>query len=88
MMTDDSSSKKTAGRPERIVPNRQIDITAMDPVTFRMIEALVAYGRFGRTKQEVALFIIRSWLLDREAYLKTAIAARESPLGLVEPETE
>ena len=87
-MTDEPSSRRAGGRPERIVPNRQIDITSMDPVTYRMIESLVAYGRFGRTKQEVALFIIRSWLLEREEYLKAAIASRESPLGLVDPETE
>jgi hypothetical protein len=85
-MGEDASKKP--GRPENSVPGRQLDITTVDPVTFRMIEALVAYGRFGRSKQEVALFIIRSWLLDKEEYLKSAIAARESPLGYVYPESE
>lgn len=80
--------KKTGGRPESNVPARNIDITTVDPVTFRMIEALVSYGRFGRTKQEVALFIIRSWLLEKEEYLRAAIASREIPLGRVEPESE
>jgi hypothetical protein len=81
-------SKKPAGRPEAAVPGRNIDITTVDPVTFRMIEALVAYGRFGRSKQDVVLFIVRSWLLEKEEYLKTAIASREAPLGRVDPELE
>lgn len=81
-------ASKKPGRPESSVPARSIDITTVDPVTFRMIEALVAYGRFGRSKQEVALFIIRSWLLEKEEYLKRAIATRESPLGQVYPESE
>jgi hypothetical protein len=81
-------SAKKPGRPESSVPGRSIEITTVDPVTFRMIEALVAYGRFGRSKPEVALFIIRSWLLEKEAYLKVAIANRESPLGHVYPGPE
>jgi len=84
----EDATKKPGGRPENNVPGREIDITTMDPVTFRMIEALVAYGRFGRSKQEVVLFIIRSWLLEKEEYLKAAIASREAPLGHVYPETE
>jgi hypothetical protein len=81
-------SAKKPGRPETGVPGRSIDITTVDPVTFRMIEALVAYGRFGRTRPEVALFIIRSWLLEREEYLKSAISVREHPLGHVYREQE
>jgi hypothetical protein len=84
----DDAGKKTGGRPENNIPGRQIDITTMDPVTFRMIEALVTYGRFGRSKQEVVLFIVRSWLLEKEEYLRTAIASRETPLGQVYPESE
>jgi hypothetical protein len=79
---------KKLGRPEHSVPSRSIEITTVDPVSFRMIEALVAYGRFGRTRPEVALFIIRSWLLEKEEYLKGAIASRENPLGRVYPESE
>jgi hypothetical protein len=83
----DDAGKKTGGRPEIDVPGREIHITTMDPVTFRMIEALVAYGRFGRSKQEVVLFIVRSWLLEKEEYLRTAIASRDTPLGHVDPES-
>jgi hypothetical protein len=85
---EEDTSKKTGGRPVNNVPRRNIDITTMDPVTYRMIEALEAYGRFGRSKQEVVLFIVRSWLLEREDYLRTAIASRERPLGHVSPEPE
>jgi hypothetical protein len=87
VLMGEESSKKP-GRPENSVPSRSIDITTVDPVTFRMIEALVAYGRFGRTRPEVALFIIRAWLLEKEEYLKTAILSRENPLGHVYPESE
>lgn len=84
----DDAEKKTAGRPINNVPGREIHLKTVDPVTYRMIEALEAYGRFGRSKQEVVLFILRSWLLEREEYLKTAIASRERPLGHVYPEPE
>jgi hypothetical protein len=50
-----------------------------------MLDTLVAYGRFGRSRPDVALFIIRSWLMENEAYLKSAIISRETPLGYVPP---
>lgn len=81
-------SEKKVGRPESSGPRHTIEITTVDPVTFRMLESLVAYGRFGRSRPEVALFIIRSWLLEKEEYLKRAITARKIPLGDVAPESE
>ena len=87
-MSEEQSSKRTAGRPESKVPSRTVSITNMDPVTFRMLEGLEMYGRFGRSKPEVVLFIVRSWLLEREPSLKSAIASRETPLGVVYPEPE
>lgn len=80
-MMEEEPSKKQGGRPERNIPSHTIEIKAMDPVTFRMIETLAAYGRFGCSKPEVALFIIRSWLMEREEYLRKAIASQDSPLG-------
>jgi len=74
------------GRPTRSASPRTIDMKAVDPVTFRMIDALVSYGRFGDSRPAVALFIIRTWLLENEDRLKEAIAAREAPLGHVYPE--
>ena len=53
-----------------------------------MIDALVTYGRFGRTRPEVALFIIRTWLLEKESYLKSAIENRDNPLGRIYSESE
>jgi hypothetical protein len=88
LMPNEEKSRGSPGRPENEVPSREVRITNMDPVTFRMLEGLVMYGRFGRTKQEVVLFIVRSWLLEREASLRTAIASREAPLGVVYPEPE
>ena len=85
---EEETPRKPGGRPENNVPAREVDIKTMDSVTFRMLEALVAYGRFGRSKQEVALFIIRSWLLEKEEYLRSAIMSREMPLGRVDPEME
>jgi hypothetical protein len=81
-------SEKKAGRPENPTTRRTIDIKTVDPVTYRMIESLVKYGRFGGSNPEVALFIIRNWLMEREEYLKNAIASRENPLGHVYPESE
>jgi hypothetical protein len=87
-MTEDEKSKGLPGRPESEVPAREVRITNMDPVTFRMLEGLAMYGRFGRTKQEVILFILRSWLLERESGLRSAIASRDAPLGVIYPEPE
>ena len=81
-------SEKRGGRPESASPRRTIEMRAVDPVTFRMIETLVSYGRFGGSNPEVALFIIRNWLMEKEEYLRDAIASRESPLGRIYPEPE
>lgn len=81
-------SDKRGGRPGNVTPRRTIDIKTVDPVTYRMIESLVAYGRFGGSNPEVALFIIRTWLMENEEYLRNAIASRENPLGHVYPESE
>lgn len=81
-------SEKKAGRPESSAPpRRSIEMRAVDPVTYRMIESLVAYGRFGSSNPEVALFIIRQWLMENEEYLRNAIASRGAPLGFY-PEPE
>jgi hypothetical protein len=79
---DDEPTKRT-GRPRH-----QIDMKAVDTVTFRMIETLVSYGRFGGSNTEVALFIIRTWLKENEDYLKKAIAERDAPLGIIRPEPD
>jgi hypothetical protein len=84
----EESAKKQAGRPEGSVPKYSIEITTVDPVTSRMIDAIVTYGRFGRSRPEVALFIIRTWLMERENYLTGAIQNRDSPLGRIYPESE
>jgi hypothetical protein len=83
----DEPERKT-GRPENVGPRRTIEMRAVDPVTFRMIESLVSYGRFGGSNPEVALFIIRNWLMEKEQYLKGAIASRGNPLGHIYPESE
>jgi hypothetical protein len=76
------------GRPKNVAPRHTIEMRAVDPVTYRMIESLVAYGRFGGSNPDVALFIIRNWLMEKEEYLRTAIANRKTPLGDVLPEVE
>jgi hypothetical protein len=81
-------SEKRGGRPENVAPRHTIEMRAVDPVTFRMIESLVSYGRFGGSNPEVALFIIRNWLMEKEVYLRNAIASRENPLGHIYPESE
>lgn len=76
------------GRPPSKLSSREVDITTMDPVTFRMLEALESYGRFGRSKQDIALFIIRTWLWENEARLRVALASTDIPLGPVRQDTE
>jgi hypothetical protein len=83
-----NDQEKKLGRPFSIAPRRTIDIKTVDPVTYRMIESLASYGRFGTTNPEVALFIIRNWLMEHEEYLKNAIASRENPLGHIQRESD
>jgi hypothetical protein len=85
-MAEDSERK--GGRPKNTAPSHTIEIRTVDAITFRMLETLVSYGRFGDSKQQVALFIIRQWLLENEDSLKRAIAARKFPLGDIDPDTE
>ena len=84
----EEESEKGPGRPKRSASPRTIDMKAVDPVTYRMIDALVSYGRFGDSMPAVALFIIRTWLFENEDRLKGAIAAREAPLGHAYPESD
>jgi len=84
----DEAGKKTGGRPESAIPRHAVEIRNVDPITFRMLGDLVAYGRFGVSKPEVALFIVRTWLIQNEEYLRTAILSREAPLGLIRPTAE
>jgi len=75
-------AQRKGGRPESPAPpRRSIEMKAVDAVTYRMIESLVAYGRFGSSNPEVALYIIRHWLMEKEEYLRKAIASRGAPLG-------
>ena len=76
------------GRPANKLPSREVNITSMDPVTYSMLDALERYGRFGKTKPDVALFIIRTWLWENEARLKAGITAKDIPLGSIHLDTE
>jgi hypothetical protein len=53
----------------------------LDPATLRMLEELEVYGRLGTTKQEIVMYILRSWLWENEARLKAGIASRDNPFG-------
>jgi hypothetical protein len=46
-----------------------------------MLEELELYGRLGTTKQEIIMYILRSWLWENEARLKAGIASKDNPLG-------
>lgn len=72
-----------AGRPKRKVETEPLNLQ-LDPATARMLEALELYGRLGTTKQEIVLYVLRSWLWENESRLKEAIQSKESPFGVVQ----
>jgi len=74
-------AKPGPGRPENKIP--PIDVTLpVDPITLKMLDALKNYGRFGRTRQEVILFIIRVWFWEHEDRLRSDISRPGNPLGV------
>jgi len=79
--------KKGRGRPPRSVPTLPI-VMGVDPATYRMIEALACYGRFGATPPAVALFIVRTWLFENEVRLRAALDAGEALLPQIYPESD
>jgi hypothetical protein len=85
----DAEPEKGAGR-RKAGTAHTINLKAVDPVTFRMVNVLAGYGRFGRSRPEVALYMIRSWLAENEQYFKEALAARDLLVsqGYPEPESE
>lgn len=87
-MGEQDQPKASAGRPRNETPPKEITISNMDPLTFRMLGTLIEYGRFGRSRPEIALFIIRSWLWENEEKLKAGIEASDKPLGSVLAEQE
>jgi hypothetical protein len=71
------------GRPKRKVETEGLTIQ-LDPATVRILETLELYGRLGTSKQEIVMYVLRSWLWENEARLRDAIKIKESPLGLVQ----
>jgi hypothetical protein len=84
-MGDEPENK--GGRPGA-GPRYPVEIRTMDAVTSRMLDTLVTYGRFGDSRSQVALFIIRKWLFENEDRLQKAIAARKFPLGDIDSDFE
>jgi len=78
-------SKRGPGRPPRSLSVRPVTM-GVDPATYRMIEALACYGRFGDSPPAVSLFIIRTWLFENEARLKGVLDAGEALLPHVDSE--
>lgn len=78
-MENDEPGPKT-GRPKNKSRTEPLKLR-LDSTTSRMLEELEAYGRFGTTKQEIVLYIVRSWLWEHEIRLKAGMASREKPLG-------
>lgn len=68
------------GRPKRKVETEPLTIQ-LDPASVRILEALELYGRLGTTKQEIVIYILRTWLWENEPRLKAEIQSKESPFG-------
>jgi hypothetical protein len=68
------------GRPKGKVDTEEVKLAA-DPTTIKILDSLIEYGRFGTTRSEIVMFIIRSWFWENETRLKTAIASKDRPLG-------
>jgi hypothetical protein len=87
-MGEQEQTKAGPGRPENKTPPKEITISNMDALTFRMLGDLTEYGRLGRTRPEIALFIIRHWLWENEEKLKAGIASSDRPFGRIFSDTE
>jgi hypothetical protein len=86
-MGQSDQSKGSAGRPES--KTRKVDLPlSIDLVTNRMLQTLAGYGRLGTSRQEVVLFILRSWFWENESRLITGISSEETPLGIKAPQQE
>ncbi len=86
-MNEHNEAKASVGRPKNDIDIELLTLR-LDPITLRMLEALRGYGRFGATRQEIILYILRSWLWENEPRLKTAIASKDKPLGPVPSESD
>jgi len=73
----------SGGRPETKGKKIELPLT-VDLVTNQFLAGLAAYGRFGTSRQDVLLFILRSWLWEHESRLREAILSAEKPLGIVD----
>jgi hypothetical protein len=76
---NDQAEPKT-GRPKSKVPKELLKLR-LDPTTLRMLEELETYGRFGTTKQDIVMYVLRTWLWEHEARLVAGIASKARPLG-------
>jgi hypothetical protein len=84
----DSDEKNPRGRPENKARTEKVTLP-VDPATLRMLDSLSAYGRFGVTRPDVVLTILRMWLWDNESRLREGILSSSKPFGVeVEPAQE
>lgn len=83
LMVENESPIPIRGRPKRKVDTEPLTLQ-LDPATAGMLETMEVYGRLGTTKSEIVLYILRSWLWENEARLKSAIQSRDAPLGVAQ----
>jgi hypothetical protein len=76
-----------SGRPKSKARTEPLKLR-LDPATSKMLEELEMFGRLGTTKQEIVMYIVRSWLWENEARLKDAVASKDRPFCFppVEPD--
>ena len=79
-MDEPSQSRSPGGRPKNEIDTEPLTLR-LDPVTSKMLDTLRSYGRFGPNRQDIILFILRTWLWENEARLRGAVASKDRPLG-------
>ena len=78
-MVEPEEIRPKLGRPESRVDTELVKLANVDLTTIRILNALIEYGRFGTTRQEIIMFILRSWFWENEAHLRELLGPTENP---------
>jgi len=73
--------KRPRGRPPGKRAQTKSLPLALDEATCQKLDALIKYGGFGTTRQEIIKFVLRHWFWENEDRLRDAVGSKDNPFG-------
>jgi hypothetical protein len=79
-MENPEMSRRPRGRPRKGGKTENVPLK-VDEATIRKLDALIEYGGFGTSRQEIVMTILRIWFWDHDTKIKADVASKDAPFG-------